>query len=111
LLAFCFWLLPTTARADVAQLLRDYDSPQPSRGLAMTFVIGIAEGFDAVNDELKQAGRTPLYCSPVNLKGAQLMDILLKWTEANRVKSPQIETAPPGAALLYALTDAFPCSK
>lgn len=99
------------AHADVAALLSDYDGPKPARGLAMMMAIGIAEGFDAVNDQLKQAGSPPLYCSPVKLKGDQLMDILRMWIEANRAKSPRIEAAPPGSALLYALTDAFPCPK
>jgi hypothetical protein len=106
------WLLPTTARADVAALLSDYDGgKQPNRALAIMLIIGIAEGFDAVNDELRQTGGTAFYCSPVRLKGDQLMEILRKWVGANRSKSPRIETAPPGPALLYALSDAFPCSK
>jgi hypothetical protein len=105
-------LLPTTARADVAALLSDYDGgKQPDRGLAIMMIIGIAEGFDAVNDELKQTGGPAFYCSPVKLKGDQLMEILRKWVDTNRATSPRIETAPPGPALLYALSDAFPCPK
>src|SRR5689334_15812811 len=95
LLACCLWLLPVVAHADVAALLSDYDSrKQPDRGLATMMIIGIAEGFDAVNDELKKEGGTALFCSPVKLKADQLMEILRKWIDTNRAKSPRIETAP-----------------
>jgi hypothetical protein len=104
-------LMPIAARADVAALFADYDGAQPKRGLAQVMVIGIAEGFDTINDQLKASQHPALYCSPDKLNGDQLMDILRKWVKANRAKSPRIDTAPLGTALLYALQDAFPCSK
>jgi hypothetical protein len=71
----------------------------------------IAEGFDTINDQLKASQHPALYCSPDKLNGDQLIDILRKWVKATRAKSPRIDKAPPGTALLYALQDAFPCSK
>jgi hypothetical protein len=104
-------MMPIPARADVAALFADLNGPQPSRGLARMLVIGIAEGFDTVNNEQKQAGVPALYCSPIQLNGDQLIDILRKWVDANRIRSPRIDTAPPGMALLYALQAAFPCTR
>jgi hypothetical protein len=46
-------LMPIVARADVAALLADLEGAQPNRGLAQMMVIGIAEGFDTLNDQLK----------------------------------------------------------
>jgi hypothetical protein len=111
LLAVGLSLMPIAARADVAALLADLDGVQPNRGLAQMMVIGIAEGFDTVNDQLKASRRSALYCSPDKLNGDQLVDILQKWVKANRAKSPRIDKAPPGTALLYALQDAFPCGR
>jgi hypothetical protein len=111
LLAFGLSLMPIAARADVAALFADLDGAQPNRGLAQMMVIGIAEGFDTINDQLKASQHPALYCSPDKLNGDQLIDILRKWVKANRAKSPRIDKAPPGKALLYALQDAFPCSK
>jgi hypothetical protein len=62
---------------------------------------------------LNDSGKPMLYCAPetIKLTGDQLIDILRRWVEANRTKAPDIDTAPPAAALLYALEEAFPCSK
>ena len=111
LLACGLLLLPEIARADVATLLNDYDGPQPNRTFSEILIVGIAEGFDTINAELKQAGSPPLFCSPVKMKADQLIEILRKWIDANRAKSQRIEKAPPGPALLRALTEAFPCKK
>jgi len=111
LLAFGLSLMPIAAHADVAALFADLDGAQPNRGLTQMMVIGIAEGFDTVNDQLKASQHPALYCSPDKLNGDQLIDILRKWVKANRAKSPRIDKAPPGTALLYALQDAFPCSR
>jgi hypothetical protein len=59
-------------------------------------------------DALKASQHPALYCSPDKLNGDQLIDILRKWVKANRAKSPRIDKAPPGKALLYVLQDAFP---
>jgi hypothetical protein len=101
LLACGLSLMPIAARADVATLLADYDGAQPNRSLAQMMVIGIAEGFDVINDQLKASHHPALYCSPDKLNGDQLIDILRKWVKANRAKSPRIDKAPPGAVLLY----------
>jgi hypothetical protein len=111
LLAFSLSLMPIAARADVASLLADLDGAQPNRGLAQMMVIGIAEGFDTVNDQLKASQHSALYCAPDKPNGDQLVDILRKWVKANRSKSPRIDKAPSGTVLLYALQDAFPCGK
>jgi hypothetical protein len=111
LLAVGLSLMPIAARADVAALLTDLDGAQPNRGLAQMMVIGIAEGFDTLNDQLKASQHPALYCAPDKPSGDQLVDILRKWVKANRARSPRIDKAPPGTALLYALQDAFPCSK
>jgi hypothetical protein len=111
LLAFGLSLMPITARADVAALLADLEGAQPNRGLAQMMVIGIAEGFDTLNDQLKASQHPALYCAADKPNGDQLVDILRKWVKANRAKTPRIDKAPPGAALLYALQDALPCGK
>jgi hypothetical protein len=111
LLAVGLSLMPIAARADVAALLTDLDGAQPNRGLAQMMVIGIAEGFDTLNDQLKASQHPALYCAPDKPSGDQLVDILRKWVKANRARSPRIDKAPPGTALLYALQEAFPCSK
>ena len=111
LLAVGLSLMPIAARADVAALFADLDGAQPNRGLAQMMVIGIAEGFDTINDQLKASQHPALYCSPDKLNGDQLIDVLRKWVKANRAKSPRIDKASPATVLLYALQDAFPCSK
>jgi hypothetical protein len=111
LLAFGLSLMPIAAHADVASLLADLDGGPPNHSLAQMMVIGIAEGFDTVNYQLNASQHPALYCPPDKLNGDQLVDILRKWVKANRAKSPRIDKAPPGAALLYALQDAFPCGK
>jgi hypothetical protein len=111
LLAVGLSLMPIAARADVAALLTELDGAQPNRGLAQMMVIGIAEGFDTLNDQLKASQHPALYCAPDKPSGDQLVDILRKWVKANRARSPRIDKAPPGTALLYALQEAFPCSK
>jgi len=57
-------------------------------------------------------GKPKLFCAPESIKltGDQLIDILRQWVEANRTRAPDIDAAPPAAALLYALEEAFPCS-
>ena len=111
LLAFGLSLMPIAVRADVAALLADLDSAEPNRGLARMMVIGIAEGFDTINDQLKASQHPALYCAPDKPNGDQLVDILRKWVKANRSKAPQIDKAPPGTVLLYALQSAFPCGR
>jgi hypothetical protein len=61
---------------------------------------------------LSDNGKPMLYCAPETpkLTGDQLIDILRRWVEANRTKAPDIDTAPPASALLYALEEEFPCS-
>ena len=103
--------MPIAARADAAALFADLDGAPPNRGLAQMMVIGIADGFDTINNQLKASQHPAPYCSPDKLNGDHLIDILRKWVKANRAKSPRIDKAPPGAVLLYALQDAFPCSK
>jgi hypothetical protein len=79
---------------------------------AQASIAGIEDGFSAVNDELNDNGKPMLYCAPetTKLTGDQLIDILRRWVEANRTKYPDIDAAPPAAALLYALEEEFPCS-
>jgi hypothetical protein len=86
---------------------RRWDSVEAT---TVTTLIGIAEGFDTINDQLKASRRSTLYCSPDKLNRDQLADILRKWVKASRAKSPRIDKAPPGPVLLYALQDTFPCS-
>ena len=111
LLAFGLSLIPIEARADLASLLADLDGAEPNRGLARMMVVGIAEGFDTVNDQLRASQHPALYCAPDKPNGDQLVDILRKWVKANRPKSPRIDKAPPGTVLLYALQEAFPCGR
>jgi hypothetical protein len=82
------------------------------KNFVKTLIAGIEDGFSAVNDELNDNGKPMLYCVPetTKLTSDQLIDILRRWVEANRARAPVIDAAPPAAAFLYALEEAFPCS-
>jgi hypothetical protein len=108
-------LLPVAAQASIADVFQQLDhGTVDDKNFVMTLMVGIADGFSAVNDELNDNGKPMLYCAPESAKltGDQLIDISRRWVEANRTKAPDIDTAPPppAAALLYALEEAFPCS-
>jgi hypothetical protein len=106
-------LLPVTAHASIADVFQQLDhGTVEDKNFVKTRIAGIEDGFSAVNDELNDNGSPMLYCAPENTKltGDQLIDILRRWVEANRTKSPSIDAALPAAALLYALEEAFPCS-
>lgn len=107
-------LAPATARADIADVFRQYDQGSlGDRNFVKTLLVGVADGLDAANDRLKQDGKPPLYCSPNGLKltGDQLVEMLRAWIDQYRERTPQIVKAPPASALLVALEDAFPCAK
>ncbi len=107
-------LMPIAALADIADVFRNYDrGTAADRTFIKTLIVGIADGFDAANDQLKEDGKSALYCAPAGIKftGDQLIDILRRWIEANRAKAPRIDNAPPAMALLHALEEAFPCPK
>jgi hypothetical protein len=108
-----FLLLPIAAQASVADVFQQLDNGSVAdKNFVKTLVAGIEDGFSAVNDELYDNGKPMLYCVPetTKLTSDQLIDILRRWVEANRSKAPDIDAAPPAAALLYALEEAFPCS-
>ena len=98
-------LMPIAARADVAALFADYDGAQPKRGLAQVMVIGIAEGFDTINDQLKASQHPALYCSPDKLNGDQLMDILRREVEADPTQGQHMWQL----IMVDALRKVFPC--
>lgn len=80
----------------------------------LMLLLGTEAGFAAANAELKdKRGETPLYCTPeaFQFSGEQLFDLVRRWADANRSQVPRIDAAPMHSALLYALEDAFPCSK
>jgi len=107
-------LWPASAVADIADVLQKLDhGTVADKSFIKTLFIGIGEGFDTANDQLKMNNKPMLYCMPVTIKltGDQLIDILRRWAEANRAKAPRMDAAPPAQALLYALEDAFPCTK
>jgi Rap1a immunity proteins len=111
-LAFVISLVPFAAQADIADVFRQFDRGTPAdRDFVKTLILGIEDGFEAANDELKANGKPMLYCAPEAIKftGDQLVEILRRWVDANRAKAPRLEAAPPATALLYALEDAFPC--
>jgi hypothetical protein len=106
-------LLPIAAQASIADVFQQLDhGTVDDKNFVKTLIVGIEDGFNAVNDELNDNGKPMLYCAPESTKltGDQLIDILRRGVEANRAKAPDIDTAPPAAALLYALEEAFPCS-
>ena len=106
-------LLPVAAQASIADVFQQLDNGTvEDKNFVKTLIVGIEDGFSAVNDELNDNGKPMLYCSPetTKLTGNQLIDILRRWVEANRTKYPDIDAAPPAAALLYALEEEFPCS-
>jgi hypothetical protein len=107
-------VLPVAAQASIADVLQQFDNGTVAdKNFVKTLVAGIEDGFSAVNDELNDNGKPMLYCVPetaTKRTADQLIDILRRWVEANRAKAPDIDAAPPAAALLYALEEAFPCS-
>ena len=115
LFACCLCLMSVAAKADIADILRDYDhGTRAEQALAKAILRATEAGFSAANTELKDERReTPLYCAPerLNLTGEQLIDILRRWVDAKRAQTPRIDTAPMPMGLLYALEDAFPCAK
>jgi hypothetical protein len=107
-------LLPVAAQASLADLFQQYDhGTVADKNIVKALIIGIANGFNTANDELKDNNERMLYCAPETIKFTDdlLIDILRRWVEANRAKVPRIDAAPPATALLYALEDAFPCTK
>jgi hypothetical protein len=60
------------------------------KNFVKTLIVGIEDGFSAVNDELGDNGKPMLYCVPetTKLTGDQLIDILRRWVEANRASIP-----------------------
>jgi hypothetical protein len=111
-LTFVISLVPFAARADIADVFRQFDrGTSADKDFVKTLILGIEDGFEAANDELKANGKPMLYCAPEAIKftGDQLVEILRRWVDTNRVKAPRLEAAPPATALLYALEDAFPC--
>jgi hypothetical protein len=106
-------LLPVAAQASIADVFQQLDhGTVDDKNFVRTLIVGIEDGFSAVNDELNDNGKPMLYCVPENNKftSDQLIDILRRWVEANRAKAPDIDVAPPAGALLYAMEEAFPCS-
>ena|ERR1700677_567330 len=107
-------LLPAAAQASIADVFQQLDhGTVDDKNFVKALVVGIEDGFSAVNDELSDNGKPMLYCAPETpkLTGDQLIDILRRWVEANRAKAPDMDVAPPAAALLYALEEAYPCSE
>ena len=99
-------LLPVAAQASIADVFQQLDhGTVDDKNFVRTLIVGIEDGFSAVNDELNDNGKPMLYCVPENNKftSDQLIDILRRWVEANRAKAPDIDVAPPAAALLYAM--------
>jgi hypothetical protein len=114
MLAWGNFLMPVAAVADIALVLQKFDhGTAADKSLVMMLMSANSDGFNAANAELKAAGKSMLYCAPetITLTPEQLIDILRRWVEANRIKSPRLDAAPPTTALLYALEDAFPCPK
>ena len=113
-IAFGFLLLlPVTAHASIADVFQQLDhGTVEDQNFVKTLIVGIEDGFRAVNDELSDNGKPMLYCAPETpkLTGDQLIDILRRWVEANRAQATDIDAAPPAAALLYALEEACPSS-
>lgn len=112
ILAGALLLVPVAAQATIADIFKQFDhGAVADKNFVKTLIVGIADGFDAANDQLKETGKPMLYCAPDTIKftGDQLIDILRRWVAAHRAQTPRIDTAPPSTALLYALEDAFPC--
>jgi hypothetical protein len=79
-------------------------------GLAEVYLAGIAHGFSWVNISAKDDSREPLFCAPekMALQTANYEQILESFLKR---RSPNLENAPLGMVLLFALKDAFPCTK
>lgn len=112
---FCGFMLMPLAKADIANMLEKYDhGTATEKSFVKAMLMATEAGFSAANAELRdERGQTPLYCAPdtVSLSGEQLIEMLRRWVEAKRADEPRIETGPMPTALLFALEDAFPCTK
>jgi hypothetical protein len=109
-LAFVISLMPFAVQADIADVFRQFDrGTVADKDFVKTLILGIEDGFEAANDELKANGKPMLYCAPEAIKftGDQLVEIMRRWVDTNRVKAPRLEAAPPATALLYALKTRF----
>ena len=75
-LSFVISLVPFAAQADIADVFRQFDrGTSADKDFVKTLILGIEDGFEAANDELKANGKPMLYCAPEALKltGDQLV--------------------------------------
>ena len=75
-------LLPVAAQASIADVFQQLDhGTVDDKNFVRTLIVGIEDGFSAVNDELNDNGKPMLYCVPENNKftSDQLIDILRRW--------------------------------
>jgi len=77
--------------------------------LLQLYVKGITDGFGFSNGLLANNGQKPLFCPPQSLPlvDAQYVAILANFLK----RIPSAGSQPPGAVLLFALQDQFPCAK
>ena len=65
-IAFGFLLLlPVAAQATIADVFQQLDhGTVEDKNFVKTLIVGIENGFSAVNDELSDSGKPMLYCAP-----------------------------------------------
>ncbi len=99
---------PARASYDVAEVLQKFDDGTPvEKSVIKGSLKANVDGFATANWDLKNNGKSPLYCEPIKiyLTDEQLIDILRRWAKAHPTNLPT------AMALLLALKDAFPCTK
>jgi hypothetical protein len=113
LLACAFLLASAPALADVAETLQMFTSGDATeRAVSRTLLLGVVDALWTANRHLKEVRlEAPLFCPPdkLELKPEELVEIIKKWTDANRQKASHIDKAPLSEAALWALLDAYPC--
>jgi hypothetical protein len=58
-------LLSVTAQASIADVFQQLDhGTVEEQNFVKTLIVGIEDGFSAVNDELSDSGKPMLYCAP-----------------------------------------------
>ncbi|WMT71917.1 hypothetical protein [Bradyrhizobium sp. Ash2021] len=77
--------------------------------LLRVYIKGITDGFSVSNASLASSSHQPLFCPPntLGLVDAQYVAILDSFLK----KTPNVGNFAPGAVLLFALQDQFPCAK
>ena len=91
----------------VGDFLEAWDTTSDNLYLRI-YIRGVGDGLGFYNTSVVVSGGKPVYCPPEKggLVDAQYVAIMKSYLE----KWPNFKRYPPGAVLIFALKDAFPCT-